>query len=175
MRSSFFNVLFNVPVAAAVAILATGLSGVASASVYKCMGEDAKKPIYQDSPCPAGKELRNFDTDPAEVSVIPFRAVPGTTTTQVTPKAEKAAPVSRADKKKDAAAVVDVAQRKFIIAGMSESEVVSRIGAPDVTSGNKATKTLRWGYLPTPGDPQTITTIVFDYGKVIEVERKVVK
>ena len=25
------------------------------------------------------------------------------------------------------------------------------------------------------GDPQTITTIVFDYGKVIEVERKVVK
>ena len=26
-----------------------------------------------------------------------------------------------------------------------------------------------------PGDPQTITTVVFEYGKVVEVERKVVR
>jgi hypothetical protein len=178
MRGSYFNAIFKVPVAVAVvavAVVATGLAGDASASVYKCMGEDAKQPIYQDSPCPAGKELRNFDTDPAEVSVIPFRAVPGTTTTQIAPKAEKVAPSSRVEKKKNVPAVVDVAQRKFIIPGMSESEVVARIGVPDMTSGSKATKTSRWGYLPAPGDPQTITTLVFDYGKVIEVERKVVK
>jgi hypothetical protein len=28
--------------------------------------------------------------------------------------------------------------------------------------------------MPVPGDPQTLTTVVFEYGKVIEVERKVV-
>ena len=172
MRSSSFNAIFKATVAA---VVAACLAGAASASVYKCMGEDAKQPIYQDSPCPAGKELRNFDTDPAEVSVIPFRAVPGTTTTQVAPKVEKPAPASKVEKKKDVPVVVDIAQRKFIVPGMSESEVVARIGSPDMTSGGKGRKTSRWGYLPAPGDPQTITTIVFDYGKVIEVERKVVK
>jgi len=75
----------------------------------------------------------------------------------------------------ETAAVVDVAERRFIVPGMSEGEVVARIGAPDMSSGGKGRKTSRWSYLPVPGDPQTITTVVFDYGKVIEVERKVVK
>ena len=171
MRSSIIQAIFATTLAA----LAAGLTGNASASVYKCTGEDGKQPIYQDSPCPAGKELRNFDTDPAELSIIPFRAVPGTTTTQAAPKAAKAPFASKADKKKETAAGVDIAQRKFIVPGMGEGEVVARIGAADMTSGGKGRKTSRWSYLPAPGDPQTITTVVFDYGKVIEVERKVVK
>ena len=159
----------------AAAAAAAGLPGSASASIYKCMDADGKQPIYQDSPCPAGRELRNFDTDPAELSVIPFHAVPGTTTTQIAPKPAKAPAAPKADKKKENAAVADSAQRRFIIPGMSEGEVVARIGAPDITSGGKGRKTSRWSYLPAAGDPQTITTVVFDYGKVIEVERKVVR
>jgi Domain of unknown function (DUF4124) len=171
MRSSIIKAILATTAAAVVA----GLPGSASAVVYKCIGEDGKQPIYQDSPCPAGKELRNFDTDPADLSVIPFRAVPGTTTTQVAPKSAKAPPALKAEKKKEIAAAADNTQRRFIVPGMSEGEVVARIGSPDMSSGGKGRKTSRWSYLPAAGDPQTITTVVFDYGKVIEVERKVVK
>jgi hypothetical protein len=170
MRKSFINTM----VTAAVCGLAAGLPGGSAAAIYKCAGE-GNQPMYQDSPCPPGKELRNFDADPAEVSVIPFRAVPGTTTTLVAPKAPKAQSAAKSDKKKDAAPAVDIAQRKFIVPGMSEGEVVAKIGQPDMTSGGKGRKTSRWSYLPATGDPHTITTVVFDFGKVIEVERKVVK
>ncbi len=44
-----------------------------------------------------------------------------------------------------------------------------------MTSGGKGRRSSRWSYLPAAGDPQTITTVVFDYGKVVEVERKMVK
>ena len=170
MRSSAINTI--------VALLAAALAGHAGravAGVYKCVGADGKQPIYQDSPCPAGRELRNFDTDPAEVSVIPFREVPGTATTLTAPRAAKAPPAERAARKKDVPAVADIAQRKFIAPGMSEGEVVARIGPPDMTSGGKGRKMSRWSYLPAVGDPQTITNVVFDYGIVIEVERKVMK
>jgi len=171
MRSAIINTIIAPLAAAALA----GLAGSAAAGVYKCLGADGKQTIYQDSPCPAGRELRNFDTDPAEVSVIPFREVPGTTTTLTAPKAAKSPPATKADRKREIPVVADVAQRKFILPGMSEGEVVARIGNPDMTSGGKGRKTSRWSYLPAPGDPQTITNVVFDYGIVIEVERKVMK
>ena len=171
MRASIIPTIIATLAAAALAGVAAGVS----AGVYKCVDADGKQPIYQDSPCPAGRELRNFDTDPAEVSVIPFREVPGTTTTLTAPKAAKAPPAAKADRKKAVPVVADIAQRKFIMPGMSEGEVVARIGNPDMTSGGKGRKTTRWSYLPAPGDPQTITNVVFDYGIVIEVERKVLK
>lgn len=166
MRASFL--------AALAATVAASLPGSAPAAIYKCVGE-SNQPVYQDSPCPPGKELRNFDTDPAEVSIIPFRAVPGTTTTVTAPKDAKPPPASKSDKKKEIAAGADIAQRRFIVPGMSQGEVVAKIGNADMTSGGKGRKTERWSYLPAAGDPNTITTIVFDYGKVVEVERKVVK
>jgi hypothetical protein len=169
MRKSFTHAM----VTAAVAVLTAGLPGSASAAIYKCVGE-GNQPMYQDSPCPPGKELRNFDTDPADVSVIPFRAVPSITTAPVAPKAPKAQSANKPDKKKDAAPVVDIAQRKFIVPGMSEGEVIAKIGQPDMTTA-KGRKSSRWSYLPTAGDPHTITTVVFDFGKVIDVERKIVK
>jgi hypothetical protein len=171
MPSSIIQVI----VAATAAAALSGFTGSAAAGVYKCVDVDGKQPIYQDSPCPAGRELRNFDTDPAEVSVIPFRAVPDTTATPAPPRAAKSPPALKVGQKKDVPVVADIAQRKFIVPGMSEGEVTARIGNPDMTSGGKGRKTSRWSYLPAPGDPQTITTVVFDYGKVIEVERKVMK
>jgi hypothetical protein len=169
MRKSFTRAMAT----AAAAVLAAGPSGSVFAAIYKCMGE-GNQPTYQDSPCPPGKELRNFDTDPADVSVIPFGAVPSITTAPVAPKAPKVQSANKADKKKDAAPAVDIAQRKFIVPGMSEGEVIAKIGQPDMTTA-KGRKSLRWSYLPAAGDPQTITTVVFDFGKVIDVERKIVK
>jgi hypothetical protein len=53
--------------------------------------------------------LRNFDTDPAELSVIPFRVVPDA------PRAggpkPKAPPAAKSDKKNGTAPTVDIAQR----------------------------------------------------------------
>jgi hypothetical protein len=73
----------------------------------------------------------------------------------------------------------DAAERRFIRDGMSEGEVLMKIGKPDSESfdtGGGATTTIkRWIYLPTPRDQQTMTTVVLQNGKVIEVERKVVK
>jgi len=161
--------------AAAAATAAVVIAGSAVAGVYKCVGVDGKQAVYQDSPCPPGRELRNFDTDPAELSIIPFRVVPDVPPSQAAPKTATTPPMAKSDKKNGPAPSVDVAQRKFIVAGMSEGEVVARIGAPDITRGGKGSKSSRWSYLPAPGDPQTITSLVFDYGIVTQVERKTVK
>src|SRR3974390_1039815 len=73
----------------------------------------------------------------------------------------------------------DVGERKFIRQGMSEGEVFLRIGKPDSESadtGHDSTFVIkRWIYLPARGDSQTITTVVLQQGKVIEVERKTVR
>jgi hypothetical protein len=168
MRTSFHAAF----IAFTAAALAAALSGSASAVVYKC-AEEGNKSIYQDSPCPPGKELRNFDTDPAEVSVIPFRAVPDTMTVPVAPGAAKPPPASKVDRKKETSSGADAAQRRFIVSGMSEGQVLAKIGSPDMSSGDRGRKSTRWSYLPAAGDPQTITTIVFDYGKVVDVERRI--
>jgi len=160
------------PLAIAVAIaIAAGLaSPTAQAQVYKCMDE-RKQPVYQDKPCAAGTEVRNFDTDPATVSVIPMRPVPGTTTRVAAPPRVKSSTSTKPEKTRPG----DPGERKHIHPGMNEGEVLARIGPADLTSGGKGRKMARWTYMPVAGDPQTITTVVFDYGKVVEVERKVVK
>ena len=67
----------------------------------------------------------------------------------------------------------NAAERKFLVPGIGEGEVVARIGRPDMSSG-AGRKTMRWTYLPAPEDPQTVTTLTFELGRLIEVERKVV-
>ena len=67
----------------------------------------------------------------------------------------------------------DATERKFIRNGMSEGQVLIKIGNPDretVDSGIAFTQR-RWTYLPRSGDEQTLTTITFQDGKVIEISR----
>ena len=142
------------------------------AQLYKCAGEGAA-PVYQDAPCPAGRELRNFANDPANVSVLPIRPPPGSSTRVTSPPREKPVKATKADTRK-AATVGDPAERRHLQLGMHEGEVLARLGTPDLRSGGGGRKVARWTYMPVPGDPQTLTTVVFEYGKVIEVERKVV-
>ncbi len=59
--------------------------------------------------------------------------------------------------------------------GMSESEVLTRLGSPDMTVGAKNAPSPRWTYLPAPGDPETTTTLMFAKGVLVDIERKVVK
>jgi hypothetical protein len=145
------------------------------ANVYKCMGVDAT-PVYQDSPCPPGKELRDFDKDPPTVSVMPLGPSPGTTTRQSLPPPEpKIKAKVTTTKSKQAALVGKPAERKFLAPGINEGEVITRVGPPDMKSGGNGRKVARWTYLPAPEDPQTITTLTFEHGRLVEVERKVVK
>ena len=141
----------------------------AIAQMYKCEG-DRGTPVYQDVPCPEGRELRNFATDPANVSVLPMRPPPGSTTRLVSPPREKPTRTAKGDKRNHGTG--NPAERRHVQLGMHEGEVLARLGAPDLRS--KGGKVARWTYMPVPGDPQTLTTVVFEYGKVTEVERKVV-
>ena len=71
----------------------------------------------------------------------------------------------------------DAGERRFITSGMTEGEVLMKIGKPDSqsedTGGGAKVAVKRWIYLPAPGDSQTMTTIVIKNGKVEEVNRKV--
>ena len=73
----------------------------------------------------------------------------------------------------------DASDRKFIREGMSEGEVLMKIGRPDsesVDSGGGASVAVkRWIYLPASGDAQTITTLVIRNGKVDEVRREIAR
>jgi hypothetical protein len=75
------------------------------------------------------------------------------------------------------AVAADAADRKFIREGMSEGEVVMKIGRPDsesVDSGGGSNVAIkRWVYFPARGDSQTITTLTIREGKVVEVDRQV--
>lgn len=162
-----------IPVLSAVLAGVLVAAGPAHAQVYKC-ADERDRPVYQDAPCPPGRELRNFAADPANVSVIPIRPVPGTTTRVVTPATSRAKSEGSAGKR-DRPRGGDAAERRHIHLGMHEGEVLARAGPPDLKSGGSGRKLARWTYMPAERDPQTITTVVFDYGKVIEVERKVVR
>ena len=71
----------------------------------------------------------------------------------------------------------DAAERKFIKEGMSEGEVVLKIGEPDQespVSGPEARIVVkRWTYYPTADDPQTITVLTLRGGVVSFVERTI--
>jgi hypothetical protein len=140
----------------------------APSTIWKCAG-DGGTVVYQDVPCPTGKELRNLTVEPPSLSVVPGAPVPSGKPSQgAAPRSDRAAPVER---KK--ASNGNAVNRKFIQIGMSEAEVIQRIGKPDVDAKNRHGGH-QWSYLPKEGDPNTITTVTLINGKVSDVERKVV-
>ena len=159
----------------AVVACALALAAPAVATVYKCDGPGGA-PVYQDSPCPPGKELRDFDKDPPTVSVMPLLPAPaaGTTTRESLP-ASGSGKATASGKGKAAPIKGSAAERKFIAPGIYEGEVMARLGTPDMKSGGGARKQAKWTYLPAPEDPSTVTTLTFESGRLVEVERKVVK
>ena len=75
------------------------------------------------------------------------------------------------------ALAADANERRFIRQGMSEGDVLMKLGKPDSesvdTAGGATIVTKRWLYLPTSGDEQVLTTIVLEGGRVIQVIRQV--
>jgi hypothetical protein len=161
---------------AALGALALLALAPAQAEVFKCAGRDGI-PVYQDTPCPAGKELRNFQTDPPAITVLPAPEISGDARAPAEPRRatrDAAAPKGNASAA-DAKARGDAAERKFVRPGMTEGEVVAKLGLPEVTSRGARASGARWTYLPAARDPDTITIITFANGVVADVERKVSK
>jgi hypothetical protein len=149
-----------------------GVPSQALAGLYKCARDDGTV-TYQEDPCPAGKELRDLERDPPTLSVVPFRIAPGPDTHVAVPRAASPRASGGSKSRKDSERQGNPAERKFLVPGIGEGEVVARVGRPDMsTSGGR--KIVRWTYLPVPGDPGTITTLTFELGRLVEVERKVI-
>jgi hypothetical protein len=78
-----------------------------------------------------------------------------------------------------AAAAADARDRGFLSTGMSEGEVVFKIGPPDHEAfiknikGQPEEKT--WTYFPHPRDPQTLTLLTLRAGTLTNIERKVAR
>ena len=132
-------------VAVALAVVPSGTR----AEVYKCAGEGAI-PVYQEVPCAKGRELRNFQTDPPEITILPApsRANPA-------PSAAKNATANDAKSGKDAkpgksTTAGDASERKLIRTGMTEGKVLAKLGYPDMTTGGKNGAAARW---PLPRGP----------------------
>jgi hypothetical protein len=147
-------------------LLLFAVVAAADARVYKCAG-DKGGVTYQDTACAPGRELGNPEADPATQSATPL-----------TTPTDKSAPASASDSTRLRTGTVTVpggspAERKFLQAGMSEAEVLQRVGRPDVESNGRAKEGRRWTYLPTDGDPGVLTTLTFGGGKVTHIERKV--
>jgi hypothetical protein len=159
--------LLTVPLFAA--LLFTGIPA-AQGTVYKC-SVDKGSVVYQDQPCGPGKELRNLDTDPATLSIVPGTPVPGNKAVSPATRSDRTSGAARPPAKQKLAG--DAAQRRFIREGMSEGEVIFKIGRPDVSS--HARKGVQWAYLPAAGDSDTLTTLTFTGGKVSAVERKIAR
>ena len=160
---------------------------LAHGTVYKCQGEQGVIQ-YQEAPCLIGRELRNFDTDPPPLSVVPRLADPSAeaapATRSVPDAASSAKPVPApkvaavpAHSGHSAKGTGDASARRFIREGMTEGDVLAAIGPPDATanSNGKSRGNGRWSYLPTAGDPDTVTTITFAAGTVSAVSRKVIR
>jgi hypothetical protein len=148
---------------------------IARAEVYKCAG-DSGVPIYQEMPCPKGKELRNFQLDPPEITVLPATPRANVAPPGKAPVAKAAPDAKTNDAKPGKSAFAgDASERKFVRAGMTEAEVLAKLGQPDMTVGGRSGNPVRWTYMPAPGDPETITSVTLTKGTVTEVDRKAVR
>jgi hypothetical protein len=168
----FLAMRFASPNAALVLMLA---SSHLCADVYKCTG-DGGIPVYQEAPCGQGAELRNFQTDPPPLTVLPAQGglnIPSSATRDAPGKNAKAD--NEAKPGKNGARAANAAERKHIRVGMSAAEVMARLGHPDTIAGGKNGAAAHWTYLPAPADAETITTLTLAKGMVTGVERKVVK
>jgi len=145
---------------------------MAGADVYKCAGERGA-PVYQEMPCAPGKELRNFQTDPPLITILPAQG--GAAPAAKSAPATAAKPGTDAKPGKSAVSAGDASERKHIRVGMTEAEVLAKLGHPDMTSGGRNGAAVRWTYMPAAGDPEMITALTLRKGAVAEIDRKVVK
>jgi hypothetical protein len=77
------------------------------------------------------------------------------------------------------AMAADATERKFVREGMSEGEVLFKIGEPDheafIRNERGQPEEKSWTYFPSYKDPQTLTIITLRAGVVASIERKIAR
>ncbi|CAG0989771.1 hypothetical protein BURK1_02202 [Burkholderiales bacterium] len=141
----------------------------AQSAIHKCAGTGGT--TYQDRPCGPQDTPAAFDGTTAPLSVTPSPAQ-GTTLVRrdSAPKPVRAERARRAEPVRTG----NPSERRHLRTGMSEGEVIARIGPPDLTTG-KGRRLARWTWMPAHGDPDTITVVLFEVGRAVEIERTVIK
>lgn len=139
----------------------------AFAAVHKCASERGAV-VYQDRPCGAPP------IDGSVLSDAPLSVLPAPSRRTIEREAPVRPPKAERARKPDPPRLGDPAARRHLRIGMSEGEVLARVGPPDFTTG-KGRRSTRWTWMPAPADPDTVTAVLFDTGRVVEVERTVVK
>ena len=75
------------------------------------------------------------------------------------------------------ALAADATMRKFISKGMTESEVIAKIGLPDyeseISGGGAEVVEKVWTYFPTERDREVLTRIVIKEGRVQAVDHSI--
>ena len=156
------------------AIVACASSGTNAAGVFRC--QSGGRVVYQDKPCPAGETVRDFEADPPTFSVIPFAMPPPAAPPARVQRNARSPPRERTTSRRGeiARSEAQVAERRHLREGMSDGEVLARLGTPDQKSpGGRGGAS--WTYLPAPGDAQTVTGVRFDKGRVAGVDRRIVR
>ncbi|MCL2297504.1 MAG: DUF4124 domain-containing protein [Proteobacteria bacterium] len=163
-------------------ILVALFASVANATVYKCTSADGKVE-FSDKPCAGMNSERMYlPNNTFEITNVGL----DNATTPAAVLDGKSAEASNAAKTAEATKRAN--ERRFIRAGMTATDVRSRIGSPDsrevgincgwvTASGETLQRTgcECWVYDPTAGDPQTRTDVCFHDGLVTSVTRKVVR
>ena len=121
----------------------------AAADIYKCRGDDSQ-PVYQDTPCPTGRELRNFQADPAERLGRAVRTAAAEAPPPPSPRPEAQQQVPNGDDETIVARQArhppgNAGERRSCAPGMSDAEVLARVGPPDIKSGNSTAAEARAG------------------------------
>jgi hypothetical protein len=161
-----------------------------AAGVTKCVDRSGAV-TYSSLGCTPAQESVPADLPP--IGVVPPlaqpepRAAAAKRTPATPPPRERltAAPRGRAHSPMPAPGKVDPAHRRFVSLGMSDAEVLARVGRPDrivraaadPRSGRARTGAARerWIYLPTAGDSDTITVVELEGGIVANVDRRLVR
>ncbi len=174
VRERLPHLLASLAVVAAAAALAAAVANAtapAGGGLHKCSG-GGSGPVYQDRPCAPGQELRDLEREPATLSVIPFDWS-GVRSAPVKPARAERTPKPRGASDRGKARG-DANERRHVREGMSDGEVLARLGPPDLQAGKTGRK-MRWTYLPAAGDAQTVTLLSFEDGKLVSVERSIVR
>ena len=78
-----------------------------------------------------------------------------------------------------AALAADARERGFVRKGMTEGEVVLKIGKPDHEASHRGARgepeEKTWTYFPHARDPQTVTILRFRSGLVTDIQRKIAR
>lgn len=152
-------------------LLACATGAAAAPGVWRCASGGAP-PVYQDRPCDPGREQKDLAAHPPPLSVVPLELPATPPAARTKPRRTEAAPPR--PRRPETRVAGDAAERRHVREGMTEGEVLARLGSPDFASP-KAGRKARWTYLPAAGDPQTITLVRFEDGQVATVERRVVR